>query len=238
MSCAVTAIRRYPVKSMGGEPLERVTVDPRGLQGDRWYAVVDGEGRLASAKDSRRFRRRDEILDYTAATRDGQVLVTGPEGTWPVGDPALDAVLTGRTGSGVQVLPERDVPHQDGGAVSLVGTATLDWCAQRWGVDADPRRLRVNLVVATTEPFVEETWTGRALVVGVCTLRVVERIPRCRTIDVRQDGVEPRGRWLRPLGTERDACLAVYADVVSPGEVGVGDRLRVEDPASEGTLAG
>lgn len=238
MSCTVTAIRRYPVKSMGGESLERVAVDRRGLHGDRWYAVVDGEGRLASAKDSRRFRRRDEVLDCTAATRADQVLVTGPEGTWAVGDPALDAALTRRTGSSVQVLPERDVPHQDGGAVSLVGTATLDWCAQRWDLDADPRRLRVNLVVATTVPFVEESWVGRTLGLGGCALRVVERIPRCRTIDVRQDGVEPRGRWLRPLGEERDLCVAVYADVVAPGEVGLGDRLRVGDPTGDRTRGG
>src|SRR5690606_29450030 len=101
MSGAVTAIRRYPVKSMGGEPLERVTLDARGLQGDRWYAVVDAEGRLASAKDSRRFRRRDEVLDYRARTEGGRVLVTGPEGTWPAGDTDLDAVLTARTGSEV-----------------------------------------------------------------------------------------------------------------------------------------
>lgn len=229
MSGAVTAIRRYPVKSMGGEPLEHVTLDARGLQGDRWYAVVDAEGRLASAKDSRRFRRRDEVLDYGARTVGTQVLVTGPEGTWPAGDAALDALLTRRTGSHVRVRPEDGVPHQDGGAVSLVGTATLEWCAHRWGVDADPRRLRVNLVVETTEPFVEESWVGRTVDLGGCTLRVVERIARCRTIDVAQDGVEALGRWLRPLGEERDLCVAVYADVVSPGGVRLGDRLTVED---------
>lgn len=31
----VQALRRYPVKSMGGESLEEVEVDVRGLAGDR-----------------------------------------------------------------------------------------------------------------------------------------------------------------------------------------------------------
>src|SRR5690606_11722414 len=122
-------IRRYPVKSMGGESLRRVELDGRGLQGDRWYAVVDTDGRLASAKDSRRFRRRDEVLDYAATTEDGAVVVTGPGGRWTVGDPGLDDLLSTRTGSRVQVRAEADLPHQDGGAVSVVGTASLDWCA-------------------------------------------------------------------------------------------------------------
>lgn len=226
MTCEVVAIRRYPVKSMGGEALQRVELDARGLRGDRWYAVVDADGRLASAKDSRRFRRRDEVLDHAAETQDARVVVTGPGGTWTVGDPALDDVLSARTGSRVQVRPERDVPHQDGGAVSLVGTATLDWCARRWGVDADPRRLRVNLVIATTEPFVEEAWVGHTLAVGTGALRVVERVPRCRTVDVAQDGVDPREPWLRRLGQERDLCLAVYADVAHAGSVAVGDRIQ------------
>lgn len=222
----VVTIRRYPVKAMGGEALERVEVDARGLVGDRWYAVVDTDGRLASAKDSRRFRRRDEVLAYAAATTADGVAVTGAGGGWwAVDDPELDAELSRHTGTGVAVRPEVDVPHQDGGAVSLVGTASLEWCRQQWGVDADPRRLRVNLVVETSEPFEEESWVGREVTVGGATLRVVERVPRCRTVDVAQDGVEPRDRLLTPLGAERDLCLAVYADVVVPGTVAVGDPV-------------
>jgi uncharacterized protein YcbX len=51
-------IRRYPVKAMGGESLDSVQVEARGVLGDRRYAVVDGDGKLASGKHSRRFRRR------------------------------------------------------------------------------------------------------------------------------------------------------------------------------------
>jgi uncharacterized protein len=223
---SLTTIRRYPVKAMGGEPLAEVHLDGRGLAGDRWYAVVDDDGRFACGKDTRRFRRRDGVFEHRATTGpDGGVVVTGPAGSWSVDDPALTAALSSALGDPVRVLAEGDVPHQDAGSVSLVGTATLRWCAERWGLDADPRRLRVNLLVETDEPFVEETWVGRDLSVGGAGLRLVERVERCRTIDVAQDGTDARGRWLKRLGEERELSIAVYADVVRPGTVRVGDRV-------------
>ena len=221
----VTSIRRYPVKAMGGEPLQAVDVDARGLVGDRWFAVVDEDGRLAAGKTSRRFRRHDEVFAYAAATAGEDVVVTRAGERWTVGDPALDEELGTAFGAPVRVLPEGGVQHQDAGQVSLVGTATLAWCADRWGIDPDPRRLRVNLLVATDEPFVEESWTGSALTVGGAHLRVVQRIDRCRTIDVAQDGAEARGPWLRHLAAERDLFLAVYADVATPGRIEVGDEV-------------
>ena len=227
MTIVVRSLRRYPVKAMGGEDLTSVALDKRGLVGDRFYAVVDEEGHFAAGKRTRRFRRHDEVFDYAARTEGTEVTVRGPEGAWPVGDPALDVTLSARMGLPVQVLAEGDVPHQDAGSVSLVGTATLAWCAQRWGIEADPRRLRVNIVLATEVPFVEEDWVGSGIAIGDVELRVVERIERCRTIDVAQDGAEARGRWLKPLAAERDMCAAVYADVVRPGVITVGDHVRV-----------
>lgn len=222
---SVETLRRYPVKSMGGEALTSVALDARGLDGDRWFAVRDGGGRLASGKDSRRFRRRDAVFEHAARTTAEGVRVTATGASWLVGDPALDAHLSGVMGDEVAVLPEGGTSHQDGGPVSLVGTATLAWCAERWGIDADPRRLRVNVVVATDEPFVEESWAGRDVAVGGATLRVLERVPRCRMVDLAQDGASARGRWLAPLAQERETCVAVYADVATPGTIRAGDLV-------------
>lgn len=47
-------------------------------------------------------------------------------------------------------------------------------------------------------------------------------------IDIAQDGARPGGRWLKPLATERDTFLAMYADVDTAGLISVGDRLSVE----------
>ena len=223
----VVALRRYPVKSLGGESLGSVTVDERGLAGDRWYAVVDGDGRFGCGKDSRRFRRRDAVFSYAAHTTASSVVVTGPGGSWPVGDSALDANLSAACDDDVAVLPEGDVPHFDAEAVSLIGTATLDWCRTELGVDADVRRLRTNVVVETTEPFVEETWIGSGLTIGSVGLSVSERVERCRTINLAQDGVATTTPWLKALGASRELCVAVYASVVTPGVLSVGDAVGV-----------
>lgn len=127
----------------------------------------------------------------------------------------------------VRVLPEGRVSHQDDGAVSLVGTASLAWCAERWGDEPDPRRLRVNLVVETEEPFVEDTWVGGVLRIGSARLHVVEPIPRCRMLDIDQDGIRPTSRWMRPLALARDLELGIYAGVEEPGTISVGDEVRL-----------
>ena len=220
-------IRRYPVKSMAGESLPSVEVDSRGLAGDRWYAVVDGDGKLSSGKHSSRFRRRDAVFEFAARTTDEGVLVTGRGGAWPAGDGALDAALTDAMGDPVQVLAEHTTPHQDAAQVSLVGTASLDWCREHLGVDADRRRIRPNLVVDTRKPFVEETWSG-LLSIGGARLRTVERIVRCRMIDIAQEGLPPEGRWLKALTESRDLCLGVYLDVVEAGSVRVGDEVLLD----------
>ena len=236
MAMTVRSLRRYPVKAMGGEPLDAAVLDARGLVGDRWFAVVDDEGHLAAGKNTRRFRRRDGVFLYGASTTDDGVVVAGPGGTWPVGSEALDAELTRALGVPSRVLPEVGMSFFDAGAVSLVGTATLAWCAGQWGIDADPRRLRVNVVIETDEPFVEESWLGADVTVGEVGLRTVQRIERCRTIDLAQDGVAVHDRWLKPLAA-RDLRVGVYADVVVPGVVRVGDVVSSSSVRPDGRTA-
>ncbi|MFW2512588.1 MOSC domain-containing protein [Demequina sp. SO4-13] len=223
----VTTLRRYPVKSMGGEPLESVAVGQRGLEGDRAYAVRDADSRLASGKNTQRLVRRDGVFEFRARTEALGVVVTGPGGRHGlVGEPELDAWLSDRLAAPVAVASETDLPHFDDGAVSLIGTATLEWCARELGVDADARRLRTNIVVATSEPFEEEAWTGQVRI-GDVVFRPAGRVKRCRTIDLAQDGVDTTTRWLKALGAERDMRVAIYLDVVAPGEIAVGDSVEL-----------
>jgi len=44
----VLSLARYPVKSMGGESLERVAMTPRGLAADRAWAVYTADGGIGS----------------------------------------------------------------------------------------------------------------------------------------------------------------------------------------------
>jgi len=238
MTYRVVSIRRYPVKSMGGEALDAVEFEARGIVGDRFYAVRDGDNRLASGKNTRRMVRRDGVFAYAASTDagsggTGRVTIADASGPLGVaGDPALDALLTEALGADVRVAPETDVPHFDSGSVSIIGTATLAWCARELHADADPRRLRVNIVIATSEPFEEERWIGSTLAIGTVLLTPVDRIERCRTIDLAQDGVDRPTRWLKQLSERRDLRLAVYCDVARAGTTRVGDEVVLETPGS------
>jgi uncharacterized protein YcbX len=223
----IDEIRRYPVKAMGGESLPSAEVETRGLVGDRRYAVVDRDGKLASGKHSTRFRRRDAVFEFTARTGPGGIRVSGRDGEWAAPGDDLDRVLSDAMAAAVHVLPETTTPYFDAGQVSLIGTASLDWCRERLGVDADRRRIRPNLVVETDEPFVEETWPG--IRVGEVRLTTVERIERCRMVDIAQEGLPREGRWLKALTAAREMCLGVYLDVLHPGTIRVGDEVHVDD---------
>lgn len=233
MSTRVLSLRRYPVKSMGGEYLGAVEFDARGMVGDRRCAVVDADGHLASGKSTARFRRYDPVFDYSALTSgNGEIVVRRGGSEWRVGEPSLNAELSAAFGADVQVREEDGVPHHDEGAVSLISTGTLDWCAQNLDVDLDPRRLRVNIVIENDEPFIEESWLGNTVAIGDSVLRIAKRIPRCRMVDIRQDGFAPEKPLLKPLARQRDMCLAVYADVIRPGAVTVGAPVSAAQTAS------
>ena len=233
MTYCVVSLRRYPVKSMGGESLAVAHFEARGLRGDRAFAVRDDDGRLASGKNTKRLVRRDGIFGYSARTDGRSVVVSDSFGTLGIaGQPAVDSALSAALGAKVRVTREADRPHFDDGSVSLIGTATLQWCAREFGTDANPRRLRVNLVVETAEPFEEESWVGSTIGVGAVRLTVTQRIVRCRTIDLAQDGVPGPTRWLKQLGQQRDLRLAVYCDVAAAGPVSVGDAVTVPDQES------
>lgn len=222
----VTTLRRYPVKAMGGESLESTVVFPGGIPGDRVYAVMDDDGFWASGKNSRRMRRHDEIFGYRAQTAaDGTVLVTGEGQTWPADSSELGRHLTAGFGVPLHLSLELTERHHDSAPLSLIGSATLRWCAEHYGGSPDPRRFRVNITVETDEPFIEESWIDRAVRIGSAELLVTQHVRRCRMIDLDQDGVSPGVPWLRRLGQDREACLAVYAEILTPGWISVGDPL-------------
>ncbi|HEU5109086.1 MAG TPA: MOSC N-terminal beta barrel domain-containing protein, partial [Micromonosporaceae bacterium] len=58
----VERLWRYPVKSTGGERVDRVAVEFRGLAGDRLWAVRDAAGKFGSGKSTRRFRHMPGLL--------------------------------------------------------------------------------------------------------------------------------------------------------------------------------
>src|SRR5687767_7582501 len=78
----VSELWRYPVKSMGGERLQRADVGAAGIPGDRALYVIDERGEIVSA------RTRPQLLAHRAGVgEDGEVLVDGlPWGSADVAD--------------------------------------------------------------------------------------------------------------------------------------------------------
>jgi uncharacterized protein len=90
---AVTDLRRYPVKSMLGERLERARLTEKGIVGDRIHALVDDEtGKVISVKRPKRWAR---MFELTAMTEDDTVRVSFPDGAaLAIDDPALPTRLS------------------------------------------------------------------------------------------------------------------------------------------------
>ncbi len=231
----VAALHRFPVKSMAGEACDELAIDVRGVIGDRMWAVVDADGKLASGKHGRRFRRMDPVFGLRARTgSDGVPLIEGPTG-WSRRADEADDLVSAHFGEPVGVRRESTVPYFDAAALSLVGTATLAAAGRLLGENEAPidvRRFRCNVVVDTASPWVEEEWLGREVAIGSTRIRVTVRTPRCRMVDIPQDGLPRDGRILRTLADRRGMCLAVYADVVRPGVVRTGDPVRLLEAAA------
>ena len=84
---SVVTLWRYPVKSMLGEELNASNVTERGLAGDRAYALVDSaDGKIASAKNPRKWPRMFAFRAALAATADLGDLLPAVRITLPNGD--------------------------------------------------------------------------------------------------------------------------------------------------------
>jgi uncharacterized protein YcbX len=81
----VLSLHRYPVKSMLGEDLAAVLIEPRGVVGDRAYAVIDpAENRVGSAKIPKKWARLYEFSSAYPEGADGVLpppLITFPDGS-------------------------------------------------------------------------------------------------------------------------------------------------------------
>ncbi|MEV7196790.1 MOSC N-terminal beta barrel domain-containing protein [Streptomyces sp. NPDC093510] len=237
MTLKVVGLRSFPVKSMLGEEHDRLEFHERGPVGDRLWALRFPDGKLASGKNHARFRRIPGLLEHHAAyDEDGLPVVTAPDGaTLRPGDPRVPE----RFGEGVELVREgpesRPEGHKDVSAVSLVGTASLRALGELLG-DADPvdvRRLRKNIVVETDEPWIEESWIGREIVIGgrqgaePLRLRGVKRVKRCVMVTQAQPGLPVDNRVLKTLTAVRGMCIGIHTDVVTPAEVALGDTVVV-----------
>ena len=96
MAITVTGLYRYPVKSMGGETLEALTLGPNGVPGDRAWAVRDEKrGGIRGAKHFRELMQCSaRYEEEPAAQGSSPAIVTLPSGeSFNTGDEALPGKL-------------------------------------------------------------------------------------------------------------------------------------------------
>ena len=122
----------------------------------------------------------------------------------------------------------------------LLTTSTLDRIAELSPYRrADLERYRPNIVVRTSAPgFTENDWLERDLRIGNdLVLRVIIRTPRC-AVPTLAHGTRPRNPdALRVLARHNrvepadaldpEPCAGVYAEVLKPGHIRIGDTVRL-----------
>jgi len=227
----VVGLWRYPVKSMGEEPLREVDVGWQGLAGDRRWAFVR-PGRVESGFPWLTIRERPDLSRYRPSyvepgRPDGSaIVVTTPAGEHSsVVDPALAAEL----GDGVRVM-KQDRGVFDTMPLSLITTQSVASLGALVDVDLDVQRFRPNLLIEATDdsPFPEDAWVGRTLRVGGARMRVDQRDERCVMVNVDPATSRRDPLVLRKIVAERQTCLGVYGSTVLPGPVAVGDPVLLE----------
>jgi uncharacterized protein YcbX len=152
-----------------------------------------------------------------------------------VADPVWSAFFSDIVGKPVQLLQARGSAY-DVQPVTLLGTASVQELARHADAEVDSRRFRMLIEFSGGEPHVEDTWDGRLLQVGDAVLRGGGPVKRCAATTRAPDSgavdlqtirliTGYRGRQPSVLGI--GANFGVYADVIQPGTISVGDTVRV-----------
>ncbi len=232
----VVELWRFPVKSLGGEPLEHAEVTDLGIVGDRHWGVQDlATGRVLTA-------RREPALLFGSArlTGTGDVDVRLPDGS-----AADDESLTKWLGYEVRLV--RAAPNTSATYETPIDFENED--AHPWfpwegpeGVFHDSKRTRFSLVSLETvgdwdlrrfrtnvvvDGGGEDGFVGRSLRIGSVEAEVVKQIDRCVMTTRPQPGVERDLDVLRTINRDRAGNLAVGAKVTKPGVISLGDPVAV-----------
>jgi uncharacterized protein YcbX len=245
----VRAIHVSPVKSLRLTSVEGAEVTPAGLRGDRQLMLVDGDGRVADARRFGVLLQLEATLDGDSlelrmpdgSTIEDELALQGPATIDFCGKKIAGRWVNGPVGPAVSELIGRQVRLFRGDAdcacldqhpVSMLSTSAVEQLAQQAGHegDLDARRFRPSLLLEGCEPHAEDGWIGGRVQAGRAVLDVVKLDVRCALTTRNPMTGERDADTLRWIGEFRpradgDVCFGVYADVVTPGAVRVGDLV-------------
>lgn len=231
----VVLLRRYPVKSMDGEELDRCMVVEAGLRGDRVRVLVrDGSERQVTAREV------PGLLHYTAAwTENGEgtdlglVEIRTPGGrVLPWTDDSLFGELEALAGEPLAWMvfgAEDPLTGVDDAPLLLVTEASLRELGRLWQDEPGLwRRFRPNVVLRMEEgkPFEELDWIGRRFMLGEAELVIVKGCERCTMITLHPHTLEKDPSLQKLVNESFKGIFGVYARVVRQGPVRKGDPFR------------
>jgi uncharacterized protein YcbX len=244
----VAGLWRYPVKSMGGEPVDQLRLGPQGVVGDRAFAVALADtGKILTA------RREPRMLALSARWLGDEVEIVLPDGpSIHSGDPAADDLLGDWLGERVRLvrpdgrsvsvevyrrdltsdaeLTDFDLPSWgfvDEGQVHVLSEGSLR-AGERWHPegDWDVRRFRPNVLLrSTVDEAVEDGFVGAHVALGQALVEVTDRCKRCVMIALPQGDLPKDRQVLRSVATRAESNFGVYATVRRPAAVHVGDQV-------------
>ncbi len=119
--------------------------------------------------------------------------------------------------------------HHDCWPLMIMTTSAMDALRRALpGSRIDERRFRPSIVIDGAEPgHPEFAWKGRTASIGAAVVEFLDPCPRCVMITRRINDELPEDRAiLRHVVRDLDQNVGVYARVVTPGAVAVGDALK------------
>ena len=248
----VQMLWRYPVKSLRGESLDEVALTERGVLGDRVMALRElDRGGIMSARFWAAMLDLSARFDSSASSIEAAIHVDFPDGeSLRADEPSLPSRLSqlfNRTIRlekvrhermteaelaavirGDALPPSRDFFDED--ILHLVATGTLSHLRTlQPAADFDPCRFRANIYIDTgneTDGFIEDRWLGGTLAIGDA-VRIGGLTPsiRCAITTHPQPGLPHDPSILRTAWEHHQAYVGVFASVIDPGLIRVGDPV-------------
>jgi uncharacterized protein YcbX len=234
----IKQIYLYPVKSMRGVEVNEAHLSIHGFLGDRRFAFVQSALAATSTFPWMTAREKPPLLLHAPrfarmpAPEDKHVpvLVRTPEGDeYAVTDPRL-CEHVGRMLGGPVFLLRNGRGNFDTQQVSLISYASVAQLEKEGATTIDPRQFRANLYIEPAEgvPFVENDWVGRVLKLGdTAQIGVTSEDERCMMINLNPDTAIQDPAVLRTVTKNHGQHMGIYANVVVPGVVRVGDELEI-----------
>jgi uncharacterized protein len=242
----ISAIFRYPVKSMAGESLEVARLGWYGIEGDRRFAFrrlndKSGFPWLSASKLPELLLYKPFGIDSNGAERLPTHVRTPDGKEYELRSDELRAEVSSRYGSELELMNLKSGIF-DEASMSVITRSTVDYIERESGRDIDLRRFRPNILIETptaigAEPFEEDKWVGRTLMFGESSggtdplpaIGITMKDERCRMVNLDPDTAAKDVQVMRTVARLNKNYAGVYGTVVRAGELRVGQVVTLGD---------